>query len=102
MGGAKRIKLAFGTLWKTAQSTHLPQGLHALASAGQDFVRVGLMAHIPHHPVFRRIEHIVQGHSELHRTEVGAQVPAGFGDAAEQKGTQFRRQSVQFGPRQAP
>jgi hypothetical protein len=38
---------------KPAQAAELAQAWHALAPPGQDLVRIGLVAHVPHQPVIR-------------------------------------------------
>ncbi len=63
---------------KARQPAQLAQAAHAVAPAGQDLVRIGLVAHVPDQPVFGRVEDIVQGDRQFHRAEVGAQVAAGF------------------------
>ncbi len=42
----------------------LPDGVHLLPASGEDFVRIGLMANIPHQAVFRHIVYIRQGLSK--------------------------------------
>jgi hypothetical protein len=37
-------------------------------------VRVGLVAHVPHQAIIRRVEHIVQGDGELDGAKTGGQV----------------------------
>ena len=39
-------------------------------------MRVGLMADVPHEPVLRRVEHVVQRHRELDDAESRREVPA--------------------------
>jgi hypothetical protein len=62
---------------------------HALAAAGEDLVRVGLVADVPDQAVFRRVEDVVQGDGQLDRAEVGRQVAAGLGDRFDQEGAQL-------------
>jgi hypothetical protein len=50
--------------------------VHALHAAGQDLVRIGLVAHIPDDAVVRRIEDVVQRDGEFHHAEARAEVPA--------------------------
>ena len=89
---AKGIEFTFPALRETAQAAKLAQGVHALASSGQNFVGVSLVAHIPHHAVVRGVEDVVQGHSELDRPQVGTEMPTRFRDAAQHIGTQFSGQ----------
>ena len=61
MRSSEAIELAFTATWKSTQAVSLAQGRHLLTSTRQNFVRIRLVAYIPHHPVMRRIENIVQG-----------------------------------------
>ena len=65
------VVLTFITARKTRQATQLTQAGHALAPARQNFVRVSLMAHIPHDAIFWGVENIVQGHGEFYGAQVG-------------------------------
>ena len=49
----------------------------AVAPAGQDLVRIGLMADIPDQPVARRVEDVVQRDRQLDDAEAGAEMAAG-------------------------
>ena len=80
MRGAKGVVLAFGAPGKARQAAQLAQRGHARAPAGEDFVGVALVAHVLHQAVFGRVEHVVQRQGQLHRAEVGAEVPAGARD----------------------
>ena len=102
MGGAKGVVLTFIAARKARQPAQLAQGAHALAPARQYFVRIGLVTHIPHQPVVRRVENIVQRHRQFDRAEVGAQVTAGLGDAVKHIGTQFVGQPLELGARKPP
>jgi hypothetical protein len=70
--------------------------------AGEDFVRVGLVAHVPHDAVFRRVEHIVQRNGQLHRAQVGAEVTARAGHALQHVLAQLGGQPRQLRARQGP
>jgi hypothetical protein len=78
MRSAKGVVFTFITARKARQPAQLAQTGHALTPACEDFVRISLMAHIPHNAIFWRIENIVQGHCEFHGTQVGTQVTAGL------------------------
>ena len=51
-----------------------------VAAAGEDLVRVGLVADVPEDLVARRVEQRVQRDRELAGAEVGAEVPADLAD----------------------
>ena len=95
MAHAKGVVFALVAARKARQAVQLAQRGHAFAPPGQDFVRVGLVPHIPNNAVFRCIEHIVQSHREFHRAQVGAQVSAGFGDVIEHALAHFVCHTVQ-------
>ncbi|MPN32657.1 hypothetical protein SDC9_180137 [bioreactor metagenome] len=97
---AEGVVLAFGALRKARQAAHLAQGRHALAAAGEDLVRIGLVAHVPHDAVARRVEHLVQRHRQFHGAEVGRQVPAGLRDALQHERPQFIGQRLEFRARE--
>ena len=44
---------------------------------GEHLVRIGLVPHVPHQLVARRVEHVVQRDRELHHAEPRADVAAG-------------------------
>ena len=51
-----------------------------VAAAGEDLVRVGLVADVPQDLVARRVEQRVQRDGQLAGPEVGAEVPADLAD----------------------
>ena len=58
----------------------LADGVEAVAAAGEDLVRIGLVAHVPEHLVARRVEQRVHRHGDLAGAEVGAEVAADLAD----------------------
>ena len=60
MAGAKGIVLALAALGKAAKAAVLTQGWELLSSAGDNFVDVGLVAHIKHNFILGRRENAVQ------------------------------------------
>ena len=89
---AEGVVFAFAALRKARQAAELAQAVHAVAPAGEDLVRVGLVAHVPDDAVVRRVEHVVQRDRQLHRAEVGAEVAAGARHAVEHELAQLVRQ----------
>ena len=63
-----------------------------VAPAGQDLVRIGLVADVPDQPVVRRVEDVVQGHGELDHAQAGAEMPAGHRDRVDRLLPQLGRQ----------
>lgn len=77
MAGAERVVVALGALGEAGQAAAGAQGADAVAPAGQDLVRVGLVADVPDQAVARGVEHIVQCGSQFDHAEPGAEMPAG-------------------------
>ena len=80
MGRAERIVFAFGALGETIQPAPLAQGLDAITPPSQDFMGIGLMAHIPDQAVARRIEDMVERHRKLNNAETRPKVATGDRD----------------------
>ena len=97
MRGAEGVVIALGTSRKAGQAPELAQARHAIAAAGEDLVRIGLMAHVPHQPVVRGIEDVMQGDRQFHRAQVGAEVAPGARNAVQDKGAQLLGQRRQLG-----
>jgi hypothetical protein len=60
MRGAERVVFALGALGEAGEAARLAQRADAVAPAGQDLVRIGLVADVPDQPVVRRVEDMVQ------------------------------------------
>ena len=84
MRRAKGIVFALRPLGETRKAAALPDRPDAVAPAGEDLVRVGLMADIPDQPVVRRVEDIVERNRELDDAETGAEMAAGDRDGVDQ------------------
>ena len=89
MGGAERVVFAFRALGEAGEAAALAQRADAVAPAGQDLVRIGLMADVPDDAVARRVEHVVQRDRQLDDAETGAEMAAGHRDGADRLGAQF-------------
>ncbi len=63
-----------------------------VAAAGEDLVRVGLVADVPEDLVARRVEQRVQRDRQLARAEVRAEVTADLADGVDQPRAHFLRQ----------
>ena len=92
MRSAERVVFAFGALGEAGQPALLAQRAHAVAAAGQDLVRIGLVADVPDQTVVRRVEDVVQRDSQLDDAEPGAKMAAGVGDGVDQLSAQLIRQ----------
>ena len=60
-----------------------------VAAAGEDLVRVALVADVPDQAVHRRVVQPVQGDGEFDHAQAGAEVAADLGDLFDQVGAQF-------------
>ncbi len=97
--GAEGIVLALGALGETRQAPALAQGANAVAPAGENLVRIGLMAHVPDHDVLGRLEHMVQGDGQFDNAQTRAQVAAGGGHCVDHLLAHVARQLLELGER---
>ena len=81
--GAERIVVALGALGEAGQAAALAQGADAVAAAGEDLVRIGLVADVPDQLVVGRVEHVVERDRQLDHAEAGAEMAAGDGNDAD-------------------
>ena len=75
MRGAKRIVVALGALGEAGQAAAGAQRADAVAAAGQDLVRIGLVADVPDQAVARRVEDVMDGGGQFDDAEAGAEWP---------------------------
>jgi len=76
-------------LVKAAEAAALPQRADAVAPPGQDLVRIALMADVPHQPVVRRVEHIMDRRGQFHHAKPGTQMTARHADGGNHLLPQF-------------
>ena len=93
---AKGVVFAFDAARKTRGPAELAQPGHGFAPAGQNLVRVGLVANVPHDAIDRRIEHVVQRHGEFDGAQVRRQVSTGLRNGSKQERAQFAGDVAQF------
>ncbi|GJE19445.1 hypothetical protein AIGOOFII_4193 [Methylobacterium marchantiae] len=72
----ERVVDALRALGEPRQTARLAQGPDPVAPPRQDLVRIGLVPDIPHDPVVRRVEHVMQRHRQLDDPQTGAKVTA--------------------------
>ncbi len=89
MRGAERVVFALRAAGEAGQAAALAQRADAVAPAGEDLVRIGLVADVPDQPVARRLEHRVQRDGQLDHAERGAEMAAGDGDGVNRLGAQL-------------
>ena len=69
---------------KWREAAVLLDGVEPVAPAGEHLVRIGLVADVPHQPVARRVEDVVQRDGELDRAEPRGEMSAARGDGLDQ------------------
>ena len=84
MPGAVAIVLAFGAQEKAVQPLVLPHGGDAIEPAGKHFVDITLVTDIEDKAIARRFENAMQGNGQFDDSEVGAEMPAGLRQNADQ------------------
>ena len=89
MCGAKRVIFALAALGEAGEAAARPQRADAIAAAGQDVVRIALVADIPHQPVARRIEDVMDRRREFHYTKPRAQMSPCHRNRADHFGAKF-------------
>ncbi len=96
MRRTERVVFAFGPLGEAGKPAAHPQRANAVAPAGQDLVRIGLVTDVPDQAVVRRVEHVVQGNGELDHPQAGAEMAAGDRDRVDGLLAQLVRQLAQL------
>ncbi len=61
---------------ETAQTLELAEGMKFVFAAGDYFVGVCLVSHIPDDPVPGCVEDVMEGQGQLHGAQVGGEVAA--------------------------
>ncbi len=77
MGGAERVVFALGALGEAGEPAALAQGADAVAAAGENFVRIGLVADVPDQPVAGCVKYVVKRYRQLDHAQTGAKMAAG-------------------------
>ena len=85
---------AFGGVGKAAYAVCLAEEPETVFPAGNDFMRVALVADVPEELVLLEIEDVVQGQGQLDDAEIAGKVAAGPGDGAEDEAAYFVGQFV--------
>jgi hypothetical protein len=99
MGSAEGIVFTLGPTGEAGETTRLSQGPDPVAAAGQYFVRIGLMAHIPDQSVVWCVENGVNRDGQLDHAEGGAKMAAGDGDGVDHLGSKFLGDLSELFPR---
>lgn len=97
VSGGKRIAGALRCARKSGYPAMLPERRKALAPSGQYLVCIGLVADVPDDFVFWNVKHVVKRYGQLYDSQVGSQVPAGFGDHVNDQLPDFQCKVVELG-----
>ena len=89
-------------LGEAGEAIQLAEGGKKLLPPGESLMDIALVAHVKDQAVPLRIEAAVDGHGELHRPQVGGQVPTGSGDIVQQELPQLLAKLRQLIRRQGP
>ena len=80
MRRAEGVVFALRAPGEAGQAAGLAERADAVAPAGEDLVRIGLVADVPDQPVVRRVEDVVERHRQFDHAEPGAEMAAGDRD----------------------
>ena len=90
--GSERVVFALGPARKARRAAGHPQPAHLASPAGEDLVRVRLVADVPHDPVARRVERVMERDRELDRAEIRRQVSSRLRDRGQHERAQLARE----------
>ena len=89
MGGSEGIELALAAQGEAVKPALLADRAHAFAAAGENLVRVSLVAHVPDQAVGGRIKNVMQRDGQFDHAEAGAEMAAGDRSGIDGFGAQF-------------
>jgi hypothetical protein len=95
VAGAERVVLALTALQEPRQAATTPDRRQGVPPAGQDLVRVGLVADVPDERVAGRVVDVVQRDRELDGAQARREVAAGAAHGLHQPGAEFVRDARQ-------
>src|SRR5262249_27984866 len=103
-GGARvtdteRVVLAFRARRKWCKAVLLLDGVQLVAASCEHFVRIGLVPYVPHKPVIRRVEDVVQRYRQFDSAETRGEMPATGAYGLNQKLAQFLGEARKLGGR---
>ena len=83
------VVFALGALCETGETTALAKRADAVATTGEDLVRIGLMTDVPDEAIFRRVEDVVKRNGEFDDAEARPQMAARLGNGVDHFGAHF-------------
>ena len=92
MAAVEDVMGRLGPPREPADPVELAQGPEALEAAGQQLVRVGLVAGVPHDPVARRLEQAMERDRQLDDAQRRAEVAAGVRDGRDDRLADLQRE----------
>jgi hypothetical protein len=96
VAGTEVVVGALVPLQEAGETVVLAEGGEAPHAAGEDLVRIGLVAHVPDNAVLEKVEVVKQGHGEFHGAQVGAEMAAGLRHGSDQEGADLGRQLLEL------
>ena len=102
MSSDKGVVDALMGLGKAGEAVQLAEGIKPLPAARQNLMDIALVAHVEDQPVPLRVKDPVNGHRQLHHSQVGCQVSPGLGDAFYKKLPQLLAELGELALRQRP
>ena len=85
MSRAKAIVLTLAPLGKARKAAARAQGGETVVTPRQQLVHVALVAYVEYEMVTGAVEYPMHSHGQLHRSQIGGQMAAGFGDGVHQR-----------------
>jgi hypothetical protein len=89
MSGDESVVFAFLRIGESADTAEFAQGAENLPPAGQYFVSVGLMSHVPNDAIVGRIEDVMQCDRQLRASQARSEMPRIFGQNLDHVLAQF-------------
>ena len=93
---AEAVMFALRAQSEAIQSVRLADRAEPLFAAGQNFMNINLVAHVPDKLVLGRGENFVQRNGQLDHAEVRAEMAAAFGETFDQLGADFAGEFLQL------
>jgi len=90
--GTVAVMWAFRAEHEAVEPARLTDRVEAVTPSGEEFVDVGLVAHVEDKMIFRRVEDVVHGKGQFHHAEVGAQMSTVFAQDGDQLLANFFRE----------
>jgi hypothetical protein len=97
MPAVEHVVVRFAAAGEAADAVELAERVETLEAAGQQLVRVGLVAGIPDDAIARRLQETVQRQRELDHPQRRTEVPAGLGHGLNDRFAQLAGELFELG-----